>query len=490
MNTTKEKKAISTPFSRALRQLVDNSGIPIYKLAQVTGLGRSSIQHALSGYMFPTKEYLDTLVKALYLTPKQKNEIYELYLKETIGEGEYYNRQLIKKLIEEIDDFFTLSRSFNEPMTDSGAMQSERLIKGERAVIDGIIMRIGSTSPNLHDVNYIFTNIQHIPERLLPVFSTALNHSDNKTELIHFNKLVKYNSTVKNDNILVLMDTLQMMSYVGSSYKPYAYYTESESNDELISAFPFYIAAGNAVIQISADYSKAYIIDDLEYVYEYQIHCNKLMSLSSLILKTVSDMEKFNIFFSSSQILYQTIEYEPSLTQYFTLDIIDRYLPDSPIKDRVLAGCSDLLKLNNTRGFRFQGKCVFFSEDGLKYFAQTGILTSMPGVLLKPFSVEDRIYLLENLKSEIGIYLKMIKPSVLTIPKGFSLVGFTDNTALITYFTDKSDYICSLTEGGLCTSLLKYVDSMNEPDKCHDTEYTNRFIDELIDKLKRNQHHE
>lgn len=85
-----------TDFSIKLREYINDSGVPVYKIAQTSGLGRAAIQHVMSGYMFPSKEFLEKLISVLYLTPKQKIELYELYQQEKIGKGEFYNRRIIK----------------------------------------------------------------------------------------------------------------------------------------------------------------------------------------------------------------------------------------------------------------------------------------------------------------------------------------------------------------------------------------------------------
>ena len=271
---------------------------------------------------------------------------------------------------------------------------------------------------------------------------------------------------------------------MNTSYKPFAYYSENDSGEELITAFPYFFVTEAYVVQISGDLNRAFIINDIEYVQEYHRHCQRLMSLSVEMLNTPTPREKFNIFFNSAPLLYQTIEYQPSLTQYFTFEIIKKYLPDTPEKDIFLSRSIDLIEMSTHRGMRFQGKCVYFSEKGLKYFADTGILTSIPGKLLSRISIVDRIHLLTQLKHEIGTYLKMLKPSVLNVPLGFSILSFTDNTILITYLTDSIDYVCSLKESSICMSIGQFIESFDEEDKCYPTDHALKIIDEQITKLK------
>ena len=166
MNKPKEKTK-QNDFSIKLKEYINNSDIPVYKLAQMTGLGRTSIQHTMSGNLFPTKEFLDKLILALYLTPKQKIELYDLYQQEKIGKGEYYNRHMLKLLIEEINDnSYRSSTVYDNKELLQNEVQPYSIINGEKAVSTAISQCIGSTPPRIYNFPHIYLQIFHISQMI------------------------------------------------------------------------------------------------------------------------------------------------------------------------------------------------------------------------------------------------------------------------------------------------------------------------------------
>ena len=339
-----------TDLSIKIREYISKSGIPVYKIAQTSGLGRASIQHIMSGYMFPSKEFLDKLIHALYLTPKEKIELYDLYQQEKIGKGEYYNRQILKTLIEGIDDGSRRSGIvFDKIRLPQSDILPYSVISGEKEVDITILQCVAASLSNKsHRAPYLYTNIPRISDELCYAMKEFLiEKAVPKTAVVHFTKLVKHDPKQKNDNIIALKNILQIASYMNTCYKPYAYYSTTDQGEELITAFPYFFVTDDYVIQISTDMTRSFIISDAGYVREYHDHCSKLMSLSVEMLNTFTPKEKFDVFFNSAPILYQTIESQPSLTQYFTFEIIDKYLPDTPEKELFLARCIDLLKMSD-----------------------------------------------------------------------------------------------------------------------------------------------
>lgn len=79
----------STEFSRCISKYIESSRYTVYKISQITGLGRTAIHQVMSGKMLPTRDFFERLCAVFLITPQQKAELTELYFKEKIGEKHY-----------------------------------------------------------------------------------------------------------------------------------------------------------------------------------------------------------------------------------------------------------------------------------------------------------------------------------------------------------------------------------------------------------------
>ncbi|MFJ3975938.1 helix-turn-helix domain-containing protein [Streptomyces sp. NPDC090021] len=81
-----------TPAARAeliyaLRQLLGSHPLSLERVAQLSGLGKSTLSHALSGHRLPTRETVERLVETVELNPEARQKFMDLWHRAAVAEG-------------------------------------------------------------------------------------------------------------------------------------------------------------------------------------------------------------------------------------------------------------------------------------------------------------------------------------------------------------------------------------------------------------------
>lgn len=129
----------TTEFSSRITDYVESSGYTIYKLAQVTGLGRTAIHHVMSGRLVPAWDFFERLNSVFLITPQQRAELTELYFREKIGSKSYYEQKRLIEMIEKIPQYYIEnvdSAVFGENKTIESGTTVSGLINVNRALTD------------------------------------------------------------------------------------------------------------------------------------------------------------------------------------------------------------------------------------------------------------------------------------------------------------------------------------------------------------------
>ena len=63
----------STEFSKCISKYIESSGYTVYRISQITGLGRTAIHQVMSGKMLPTRDFFERLCAVFLITPQQKS---------------------------------------------------------------------------------------------------------------------------------------------------------------------------------------------------------------------------------------------------------------------------------------------------------------------------------------------------------------------------------------------------------------------------------
>jgi len=463
----------SSEFSEKLVEYINSSDYTVYKLSQITGLGRTAIQHTMSGKLLPAQDFVEKLSLALPITTNQRSELIELYRREKIGSKAYYNRIHVKEMIEQLPNY-CIADSAPKNKTIPAPVQCDTVVRG--------IVNVNNALRNIiinenNEENPLLTTTLPYENKMFFDMLKALDLSDKSIKLKHYIKT--YDET---DPITMLEEALKLSMNKGIIYKMYVS-CEQNRPESYSSAFPFYLLSSRYIVTISADFNAAYISDNKDLHSIFMQHTADIEQKSVPTLDTYDEFQMFDILFGNGQDYSESIEFQPCLSSYINIDNVMSHM-------KYFEGRSELIDKFKSRFFYEDGtvmallnKC-YFSLDGLKSFTENGIIVTTIGRMVPtPLTIEERIYLLEKLRDDTEKKV-MIDPIRLTIPENMQLFIREDKSIVISFCMSDSPFCCVVHSVELYEIFNDFVDSLEQDKLVVSEAEMVQAVDDCISALK------
>lgn len=473
----------TTEFSSRITDYVESSGYTIYKLAQVTGLGRTAIHHVMSGRLVPAWDFFERLNSVFLITPQQRAELTELYFREKIGSKSYYEQKRLIEMIEKIPQYYIEN-------VDSAVF-------GENKIIES-----GTTVSGLINVNRVLTDIIGREMRLdePKIFSTIPFKNEAFFELLmqlfasgsknavfeHYIRMFKAGENASEHNMDTLENILKMSMNTCVVYKPYSYYVHEDAADDIMPIYPYCVLTSEYAAMITADFQTAVISCNDAVKKTAAEHIEHLRTVSMLMVETIDENRMFDIFAESTRLYIKSIEFQPCLSKYLTFDVVMKRFIDIPEKEQIINTLAqDFFTSEQLDVTMTQPAECFYSEQGLEHFCETGAMVNMPGHLLEPLSIDERIYILNEMKKEVGIYYKLIDDTKFRIPGFIQIILLKNQKVLISCLMEKKNFCCLLSEQSLYNAFFELINSLVERKFTQPNEKAIYNIDKCIEKLEK-----
>lgn len=204
----------ATDFSRRLSDYVESSGYTVYKISQITGLGRTAIHQTMSGKLVPTREFFERLCAVFMITPQQKAELTELYLKEKIGKKAYIEQQQIKNIVEKLPQYYINAGTAIQYDTTISEQESSviGLLNVNQAVMQIIGKELQCEKP------FISTTIPFENKMLYDLILHMISGTGKKAVFEHYIRMYKSDDNAVDNNIDLLENMLRMAMNTGMVY--------------------------------------------------------------------------------------------------------------------------------------------------------------------------------------------------------------------------------------------------------------------------------
>lgn len=474
----------TTEFSRRIAKYIEETGNSVYKIAQITGLGRTAIHQVISGKLVPTKEFFEQLCTALTITPAQKSELTELFLCERIGKKAYYEQKKLIEIIRKLPQYYSdnstpsLSYTVGDVLTDKTI---NGIINVNRAVINIITNELTKPEPKIYST-IPFENIE-----LFETIAHLLDKENNNAVFEHYIRIFKSGDNYLPKNMDTLENLLKMSIYAELDYKPYSYYIHEDSMDADLPVFPYFTATSEYVIMLTGDFQSAVITDNPAVMELTQKHIQKLRAISLPIIERLDENSLFEIFFNSTKNYAKSIEFQPCMTVELTLEIISKRLLPLPEHDKILGLIQESFFDQN--GFMKketaeQKSICYFSARGLENFAETGKMWNCPGFILSELSDEERLQIMKKAKLKSGTYYRLLDETKITVPD-FLQIMLLDNHKCVFYcLMEKKNFCAILSEQSLYNTLYDFFDALDEREFVLPLEETVACFDKNIRRVE------
>lgn len=475
----------STEFSRCITDYIGKSGFTVYKIAQITGLDRTAIQHAMSGRFVPQREFFEKLCSVFIITPQQKAELTELYYQAKVGIKLYSERKHIQRIIENLPQYYINTGNVSLQITETGLI-NEKSVTGLLNVNQAMINIINRELNK--DCSQIATTIPFDNKLFYNVILQTFTCCKNETVFEHYMRIFRSDNENSDGNLTILENMLKMSMNAGVVYKPYSYYAYKEAVDDHMPVFPYCLITSEYLVMVSENFQAASVIDDKGVVEIAKQHIEKLKQNSTPMIEMIDNSNMFEIFAMNSRLFDKSLEFQPCLTKYLTLDIVMKRLKDMPQKEIIINALKDSFFTAEGMEITNNQQAVnVFVKKGLEHFAQTGVMVNLHGHLLEAMSVEERIYMLEAMKADVGKYYLMLDESRVSLPDFIQIIYLNNQSCLISCLMEDKKFCCLINERSLSLSMEDFIRSLYETGMTVDSSEVIKVIDECIENLNRKQ---
>ncbi|MCC8127450.1 MAG: hypothetical protein LIO92_08630 [Clostridiales bacterium] len=473
-------------FSNYLKNLLNQNNEPIASVARSIHAERTSIHKALSDERTLPYWVVHALANHFHLSPEERREFFRTYEMLIQGEDAWHNRAAVSDLLNHLSSLHFQPTPLNSnPLTPpSSFVLSEDLVEGEYAV-----------------QNTIYTLLrQEISENTNTVFRLFLPSGIDLSAIFmqlwlggadfHVEQFFWFPTSVHNDysqNIRTLRQIIPLCLIARDSYHPYYFYEHPSYLS--INPLNYYIITPHYLILIAQDQSSAYVHRSnqmirlySDYFQELKINCEPLTSFPADVPAVLEKYASFTRPKGSFTLMSQ-----PCFGRYYTPELIAKYL-------RCSDDCRPSLYEATIRRFSLVQNIdkdfyTVFSEKGLQYFAETGILLEMPPEYTPAIDLDDRRLLLSQLREDIasGNIIGLIaRPSYLHLPDYLFLYADPDGDTIFDTTTNYiyGAYYCDIhiSEKSVCRAFQDFFRSLPGSQLVYPQEDTLRILDETINK--------
>lgn len=470
-----------TAFSKRICDYIEKSGFTVYKISQITGLDRTAIQHAMSSKFVPQKEFFEKLCSVFIITPQQKTELTELYLQARYGMKLYNERKQIKSIIENLPQYYIngeqcLTNKNKFDLTQEANVNG--LLNVNQALISVISAELHHDQPRIASTIPFDNTLFY--DAVIQMFSCS-----NNAVFEHFLRIFRSDNDAPNDNLNILENVLKMSMNAGVTYKPYNYYAYKSAVDDYLPIFPYCLITTEYLVMASENFQSAAVIRDKGTIEIANRHIEKLRQNSMPMIELADYNNMFEMFAASSRAFDKSIEFQPCVSKYLTFDIVKRRLKDIPNRDAIIHSLGSTFfteeGIEITKGQ--VAKCVF-SKKGLENFTATGVMTNLPGNLLEALSVDERIYILEEMKQDVGSYFIMLDDAKFSMPDFMQIIYLNNQNCLISCLMEEKKFCCVINERSLSLSMEDFISSLWDTGFTVGDDEQLAAIDECLESLR------
>lgn len=468
-------------FSLKCNTLFAESNYTMYKFSKTFNLDATTLRRMLNGQRLPNIDFVESFCESLRVTPYERKEILELYEIELIGRPIFERRKQVKKLIENFAAYDTMNNEafLSAPSCSEIVDKDSQHLKTKMQLSTAIQTIIGDELL-LSGTPKIYTNIPTRYSQFFQILSSLYTSTKKDISIIHLISLCKDSM---NNNTHSNLDTLfDILPFSSSSYNGYTpLYIHSRITFEEWSSqlMPYYIITSQYILFISADLAGGILKKEKVFINQYLAELNKKMHLYQPLIKRYTTP---NEFFEAYRNSFEAFGYPSYIIESHPChNWMDRdYLTDNLLID----GVADTKLL--AQAFKKYLEHVnsnwpvklFFTDNGLDEFANTGKLANMYSPFI-PSKNDARIQnMLKNLKdSLVSMDMKIIDSNKFNISSSIYIEIYPKAVTFISSPEPLTYIYCIIKESSICEAFIDFCKYLQESNYV----YSNKDAINLLD---------
>ena len=485
-------------FSDTLKKLIDLKGTKVYDLTKYLGTDRSTMYQIIRGKRNPpADQQIIRIADYMRLSPSERENLLEQAKISRAGKQIYYQRKGVERFLSEFPDDLL---AYWEAHPYTWKEESFISLQGK----EGACMFL----PTAADVHLcIQRSIQAETQKEKGHIALLLQPEENF--LFDTLRSIKTQNTIQIEHIICMSngeDTKEQASlpihylntilplYVRTNvtYSARFYYDKIESHFYHNNGFSSMILTEDVAILVLSDYIRGLAVKDPETVAgmwelfrHYQSACSELFNVAVVDMTDFSQIQQANNTVTAENACY-IMEREVCLLPLLTEDIMKKYcLPGVPGRELIIRNLAEMLQGNRAM-LETRNMHLYFTREGLEYFAATGKFKELPGSIYTPLEPDDRIQMLKDVKGycERGIY-RMLSGKLAHLANNLRLCIDGEMGYLMFSGDEKRVIYMYLTEPNLLGMFHDYIENIEEGN-FSTNENTAQVIDSICERLSQN----
>lgn len=476
-------------FSSKCREYLKNTGETVYQLSASSGLDRTSLQRMITGKRLPGMDFVRQFCDSIRINPSQRQELIELYKIEKIGKEIYYNRKYIQELLRVISTQQMLFSSGFHSLTSLPFYSGDFSLDVEKKVLNLFedILLSGSDEK-------ICTNIPANCRLIVQVSAHLYPEYQKFPPVIQILPLHQKPTASPdyNMNLETFLCTILPILCGFLNYQPYYYYTQAGRELSCYELFPFFFITEKKLLLISSDMSTFISTENPEVIHSYQQEFQKILENSSRFFQQSDSpsqiLEIFGSIMNTNITTNFALESHPCLAlMSYGPDFVQALFENRDI-DHSNSVYTQLVSILKQPQFAFtenDTSCNYFTLNGIRKFAQTGLLDGPYSYHQTPLPKEERRKSIQHiLDTDMGgEKCKILKHSVLP-ETGIHLEVLSDYSVFLCFLSKEDTFMCVyLKETSIGQALDDYLSSLSEEEAVYTKKEARQILLGLLEQL-------
>lgn len=472
-----------THFGEAIQKLPENKRKSPAKICRLLSLNHSTVRDWLNGHnRIPNRETAMRIIHVLSLNPEDARMLEEAWELDSLGEKDYRKRQLVEQFISSL----SAGALKADLLSHSGLKTSVQL--GDSALIPlasehQLCLALQSLLDEAGEKDA--ETMLLVPADFPQLASLLCQHRDQKiTQIFSFSRR---NSALTAEVILHSFTLLLPALFACRDYTTLYYNGKPDRSVPC----PWYVCAAGRVLLIARDCSFGMLLNSAELFRFYQEAFQESRNSASVFLRRDrpgdilldyytdlmkrSGMPAFNLEIQSCISCY--------IDQYTVSRMIDSLPPGCPAE---LLEAADAF-YDYTRLLRksFQEKKVttFFSEKGIRYFMDTGVITEFPD-LIPPFPFYLRFRLIQNMADSFDQFELYMLREELSDNTGLARLYVAGGCGYIQLRAEDGTILTLDIQNGLLLNALSVYFQKRRPDYCYSREESRQRLQQVLEEYR------
>lgn len=476
-------------FSNILSQFIHEKNIKVYPLSKYCDFDRATMYKIINGKRNPpSRDIIEKMSDFMRLTPTEDEQFKEAYEISRIGADNYYRRKSTENFLMHFPDKFSIhtgsasdSDFKNESQTPACA-SIQTQVELNYALRNILLTESGKGEGKAA----LFMQPDH--EGLFSLLS-SLN--------LGYTLEIRHIFCLSNSEILNKDHELYNLEYFNNifplylrnlNYQASYFYDSIHSHFFNLNVLPYFIVTSRYAVSFSSDYQYGIFYSDPDIVaqfwkifYSFQTKCTPLFQIFHMLPNNLHMLQNISLNASDSYLLQPEACFTPFITDRILEQALSPMLPD---RNRLLPLIRAFFNKNTEN---LASMHVYFTREGIRRFARTGLLKEIPSDFYRPFLPAERLQMLQKLLPwcRQGTY-RMLKQPLDQLPINLHLcVNETMGYFSFDNAENQTTYLM-FNETGLLYVFLDYLQSLE--DTCFYTpEETADFINSEIRTLQYQQ---